>query len=300
MIITNDNQTNLGLSKHETKINIGMVGRAVAVVKGWIFINIGVLARQLLDYCYYSRYFFLIFLLISHSENQTRPMGLINRLILGPLLIFTPTTPFSVLAAQQQPTTSINEYPEPTTIINEYPKLTKSINEYPKPSPDPILYDRPSLQDKNGEYAIVVQYIQYTSNSSHPTFSHPPFHQSPDTDRIDAIWPQPGNAIRPFLPFTFYFPFSLFSNTSVDHQLSPRGCSAFLYNNGPDSYRYVCWDADAKIFPDYDSFYRITLFTGFPGASRRAYVHPKYKHDYAWKFHRKVYINGEGCLRPCE
>lgn len=231
-------------------------------------------------------------------------MGLIIRLILGPLLIFTPTTPFSVLAQQQQPTTSINEYPEPTSSINEYPKLTTSINEYPKPSPDPILYDRPSLQDKNGEYAIVVQYIL----TIHQQIFSPYILSSPLSPshkiqiEVDAIWPQPEECNKTFsLPFTFYF--SLFANFLIQqstNQLSPRGCSAFLYNNGPASYRYVCWDADAEIFPDYDGFYRITLFTGFPGDSRRAYVHPKYKHDYAWKFHRKVYINGEGCLRPCE
>lgn len=98
-----------------------------------------------------------------------------------------------------------------------------------------------------------------------------------------------------FIPFLL----SCLSNAHL-HQLSPHGCSAFIYNNGVDSYRYICWDSDAQIFPDYDGYYRITLYTGFPIDSKPEYAHPQYKHDYAWKEYRKVYTNAQGCLRPCE
>lgn len=44
----------------------------------------------------------------------------------------------------------------------------------------------------------------------------------------------------------------------------------------------------------------MTLYTGFTADPRLALVHPKYKQDYTWEKHRKVYINSAGCLRPCE
>lgn len=147
-------------------------------------------------------------------------MRLISPLILGIVLFFT-FTPFSVLAE---------------TPNNQY-----------------IQYIRPSLLDKDQDYAIVVR--------------PPP--------------PSPEN------PLTL-------------HQLAPFGCSAFIFNNGADSYKYVCWDADAQIFPEDDGRYRFTLYTGFPNDSEPATAHPKYKHDYEWEEYRKVYINNQGCLRPCE
>lgn len=180
----------------------------------------------------------------SIIRKSATAMGLIIRLILGVVLIFTPT-PFSVLAQT------------------------------------PNLYNRPSLQDKTGEYAIVVRQQSYP----------------PPPKRNSLIY---AHSLIPFTTFPTYilFPFSFLSFTVL--QLAPKGCAAFIYNNGPDSYRYVCWDADVEIFPDYDGYYRITLYTGFTTDSKPAYDHPKYKHEYTWKQHRKVYINSAGCLRPCE